>query len=454
MRSKKAPGVAVMQLLWMQAAVKIEEEEEAAAAAAAAAADMEILAMKSKETVLKFLCIALLIVPIITTGKEHGPGVVTVVVPEGSDPVLPCSPTTKENLEEKLFDWKKVGPNKQEVFFYDGGTHYNNGHQGQHEHFSGRVFHFSDQLRFGNASIIIRNAQITDSGDYICVFPRLQPAEETFNVKLLVGAALKPYIWIVNITEDRAMLRCEVRGASPKPKVEWRDSDGNILHAEEPQVSRRGERYDITLLTTVTRTNINLFYCVATQEGISHKIDAEIYVPYCAAAPKPDITVLGATESGVQLKCHVGGVHPKPKLQWKDSDGNVLSAEDPVVSERGGRYNVTLCTIVTPTKTNCFHCVVEQEGSYQVIDQEINLSENLFKHTYSKVTAEGLLIGMFLGAFIVSVVVAVLMATGKLKISSDEGSQRNANGSLNGEVNSPQSNGQNLESKVLMEGQG
>lgn len=34
------------------------------------------------------------------------------------------------------------------------------------------------------------------------------------------------------------------------------------------------------------------------------------------------------------------------------------------------------------------------------------------------------------------------------------GSQRNANGSLNGEVNNPQSNGQNLESKVLMEGQG
>lgn len=49
------------------------------------------------------------------------------------------------------------------------------------------------------------------------------------------------------------------------------------------------------------------------------------------------------------------------------------------------------------------------------------LSENLFKHTYSKVISEGLLIGMSLGAFIVSVVVAVLMATGKLKISSDEG---------------------------------
>lgn len=96
-------------------------------------------------------------------------------------------PPLRRTLKKSSLIGKKVGPNKQEVFYYDGGTHYNNGHQGQHEHFSGRVFHFSDQLRFGNASIIIRNAQITDSGDYICVFPRLQPAEETFNVKLLVG---------------------------------------------------------------------------------------------------------------------------------------------------------------------------------------------------------------------------------------------------------------------------
>lgn len=93
-----------------------------------------------------------------------------------------------------------------------------------------------------------------------------------------------------------------------------------------------------------------------------------------AAAPKPDITVLGVTDSGVQLKCDVEGAYPQPKLQWEDSNGNVLSAEDPVVSESGGRYNVTLCATVTPTKTNCFHCVLKQEGSYQVIDREITLS--------------------------------------------------------------------------------
>ncbi|XP_035771015.1 selection and upkeep of intraepithelial T-cells protein 3-like [Neolamprologus brichardi] len=305
-----------------------------------------------------WLCIALLILSASAEG-EPGSGI-KVVASEGSDIILPCSLSTKENIEQKLFDWKKVGPNKQEVFMYDAGTHYNNGRPGQDKNFNRRVSHFPLELQFGNASIVIRNTKMNDSGDYMCVFPRLQP-EQTFNIQLV-----------------------------------WRDSDGNILPAEEPQVSHTGERYDITLLTTVTRTNSNVFHCVATQEELSHRTEDKLYVPYCATAPKPDITVLGGTESGVKLKCHVGHVYPEPKLQWKDSDGNVLPAENPQVSEREGHYNVTLWTTVTPTKTNCFHCVVKQEGSYQVIDQKIILSENLFKRTSEQVIT-GWMVGWVIG---------------------------------------------------------
>uniref|UniRef100_A0A3P8PLE9 Ig-like domain-containing protein n=1 Tax=Astatotilapia calliptera TaxID=8154 RepID=A0A3P8PLE9_ASTCA len=211
--------------------------------------------------------------------KNSGPGV-TVVVSEESDVILPCSLSTNQDLEQKLFDWRKKAPNKQEVFMYDGGLHYNNGRPGQDEHFRGRVSHFPQELQFGNASIIIRNTTVADSGDYTCDFPHLQP-EQRFCIKLVVGAAPKPFVGILNISEDEALLKCEVRGASPKPKVEWRDSDGNILPAEEPQVSRTGERYDITLLTTVTRTNSSLFHCVATQEEMGHVTRDQIDVRYC-----------------------------------------------------------------------------------------------------------------------------------------------------------------------------
>uniref|UniRef100_A0A3P8PLC6 Ig-like domain-containing protein n=1 Tax=Astatotilapia calliptera TaxID=8154 RepID=A0A3P8PLC6_ASTCA len=223
------------------------------------------------------LCVFPLMMFAVTAGHENGRGTVVVAVSEGNYIILPCSLSSQESLVRTRFHWKK--DDEREVFVYDAGLHHNNRRSGQDEHFRGRVSHFSDQLKFGNASIILRNTKVADSGGYTCDFPFHQPDRETFNVTLVVGAAPKPFVGILNISEVGVQLKCEVRGASPMPKVEWRDSDGNILPAEEPQVSRTGERYDITLLTTVTRTNSSLFLCVATQEELSHRAADEIFVP-------------------------------------------------------------------------------------------------------------------------------------------------------------------------------
>uniref|UniRef100_A0A8P4G6V7 Ig-like domain-containing protein n=1 Tax=Dicentrarchus labrax TaxID=13489 RepID=A0A8P4G6V7_DICLA len=230
--------------------------------------------MRMKQTALKDVCVCLLISAGIIFGHETGPAVVRVVVEVGSDVVLPCSLSSKENIVDKLFDWRKDGQRKKEVFYYNAGIHYNNGHDGQDQQFKGRVSYFSDQLKNGNASIKIRNTKMTDSGNYTCDFPRLQPSQ-IFYIELVVGAP-KPYIWTLNVTEDRVLLQCEVRGASPQPKVEWKDRAGNILPAEEPQVSDRGGRYYVTLLTTVTKTDH--YRCVVTQEEIHHQTHSETYV--------------------------------------------------------------------------------------------------------------------------------------------------------------------------------
>ena len=112
------------------------------------------------------------------------PDPVKVIVEEGSDVILPCSLSSKENIQSKLFDWKK--DDQQEVFFYDAGMHYNNGRAGQDVQFRGRVSHFPEGLKSGNASITIRNTKMADSGDYTCVFPRLQP-RQIFHIQLVVG---------------------------------------------------------------------------------------------------------------------------------------------------------------------------------------------------------------------------------------------------------------------------
>ncbi|XP_028284616.1 butyrophilin-like protein 10 [Parambassis ranga] len=233
------------------------------------------------------ICLFVLTVSSATTGHDNGP---RVIVQEGSDATLSCSPSIKEDLTYKVFDWKKDG--QKEVFFYDAGLYYGNGRSGQDEQFRGRVFHFPDQLTSGNASITIQNAKREDGGEYSCVFPRLHPAGQRCTVQLVVQrrnltdrsrknsyAAPKPFVGIINSTEDGVRLKCALHGAYPKPKVEWKNSDGRILPAEEPVFTDRGGRFDVTLLATVTKTATNHFTCVVTQEGYGHKTEEEVYVP-------------------------------------------------------------------------------------------------------------------------------------------------------------------------------
>ncbi|XP_032366312.1 butyrophilin subfamily 2 member A2 [Etheostoma spectabile] len=227
-----------------------------------------------------------------TLGQEQGSDV-KVVVREDSDVVLPCSLSTKKCVVTEVFDWRK-DPQKpdglKEVFLYDAGIHYNNGRPGQSEEFKGRVSHFQNELKHGNASIIIRNTKISDSGVYTCYFPRLQP-RQTFYINLVVervfkdrsgenpAASPEPYIRTLNATSDSALLQCEVRRATPKPKLEWRDGAGNPLPAEETRTSERGDSYNITLVTTVNKTDN--YRCVVTQEEISHQTQAETFVHIC-----------------------------------------------------------------------------------------------------------------------------------------------------------------------------
>ncbi|XP_078027895.1 V-set and immunoglobulin domain-containing protein 1-like isoform X2 [Epinephelus lanceolatus] len=244
--------------------------------------------LRVKALKLPFLSLCLLAVAGII--PAHGSGDVTVVVKEGSDAVLPCSLSTKEDLHSKLFDWKKAAQKDgktKEVFFYDAGITYNSGRSGQSEEFKDQVFHFQDELRHGNASIIIRNTKVTYSGNYTCDFPRLQP-RQTFHIELVVetimkdrsgenpAATPKPYTRTLNATEDWALLLCEVRGASPKPHLQWQDSAGNKLPAEELQVSEREGHHYITLNTRVTKSD--RYRCVVTQEEISHQIYEETFV--------------------------------------------------------------------------------------------------------------------------------------------------------------------------------
>uniref|UniRef100_A0A4W6DUH2 Ig-like domain-containing protein n=1 Tax=Lates calcarifer TaxID=8187 RepID=A0A4W6DUH2_LATCA len=78
-------------------------------------------------------------------------------VTEGSDVTLPCSLSSRESIELKRFEWRKDG--QKDVFLFDGGSRFTSGQDPQ---FKGRVSHFKDELKNGNASITIRDTKLTD----------------------------------------------------------------------------------------------------------------------------------------------------------------------------------------------------------------------------------------------------------------------------------------------------
>ena len=83
------------------------------------------------------------------------------------------------------------------------------------------------------------------------------------------------------------------------------------------------------------------------------------YILFTGEAPKPYVTTIDVTADWALLQCEVVDSFPKPKLHWQDSDGNILQAEEPKVTETGGRYDIILQTTVT--KTDNYRCVATQE---------------------------------------------------------------------------------------------
>lgn len=90
---------------------------------------------------------------------------------------------------------------------------------------------------------------------------------------VFTGAAPEPY---VTILKEKGLLQCKVPGASPKPTVEWWDSDNKTLPSKMVQAKEEQGRFSITIQTTVTEPGC--YWCVTTQIELWHRISSEICV--------------------------------------------------------------------------------------------------------------------------------------------------------------------------------
>lgn len=206
-----------------------------------------------------------------------------VTASEGADALLTCALKSGQSIDR--FDWKKYnGKEEKEVFFYDRGSYYGHGLQGQSEQFKDRVVFFQHELTSGKASIKIKNTRLEDNGTYTCVLfaPQRLEVNITLNVvgdlkiRNITGAAPLPHIDQIPAENGKVLLGCKAHGV-PKPEVQWRDSTGEVLsdtaeHGVHPIVHKDGSgHFYVELHIKVTRSDT--YICVVTQENIYHKIN-------------------------------------------------------------------------------------------------------------------------------------------------------------------------------------
>ncbi|XP_029683351.1 hemicentin-1-like isoform X8 [Takifugu rubripes] len=298
---------------------------------------------------------------------------IRMVVKEDSEVVLNCS--ASGSVRDQVFDWKK--DDDVEVFLYSRGSTYGSGLSGQSPQFAGRVAHFPEALDLGNASIRIKKAEVRDSGIYTCRFPRSSPVLRS-EISLVVdcilkvrppgeGASPEPLIRMVDGGPDRALLLCEVKGAHPKPAVQWQDSSGRVLPALETESDERDGRFYVTVRANASRSGD--YSCVVTQEEFCHQISSTTFVPIVpilkvrppgeGACPEPLIRIVDGGPDRALLQCEVKGAHTRPAVQWKDSSGGVLPAQETKSEERDGLFYVTVRAIVS--RSGDYSCVVTQE---------------------------------------------------------------------------------------------
>uniref|UniRef100_A0A087X3B1 Ig-like domain-containing protein n=1 Tax=Poecilia formosa TaxID=48698 RepID=A0A087X3B1_POEFO len=205
-------------------------------------------------------CVSLCLLTFIgkTFGDEIG---IKIYCKEDEDVILPCS--CEETLTTKRFDWKK---DEKDVFLCVNGEV---SPSSQDKQFRGRVIHFPHQLNSGNASISIKKAKVSDSGNYTCL---CIDSAKSYNIELTVGTCPKPTIKSVEELNNGVKVQCEVHGAFLQPTMELQNSANVTIDAENTKC-QNGNYCDIILQAVVTKKDF--YHCVVKQEEICHQIYSE-----------------------------------------------------------------------------------------------------------------------------------------------------------------------------------
>ncbi|XP_046881389.1 butyrophilin subfamily 1 member A1-like isoform X3 [Hypomesus transpacificus] len=200
----------------------------------------------------------------------------------GDDVILPCTLEPPINAEFLTVVWsvcdQKCIPNL--VHLYREGRNLN---AGKNPSYKDRTMLFEEELVKGNVSLKLFGVKLEDEGSYTCRAVKtgvgVDSQEETV-IHLSVGMVSIPDVSILGVNDTGMVLQCVAKSWYPEPELEWRESEGQLLHADVTQTDKDPDgRYTVRSKVTVQKTDTNMFTCRVELQGLNQTRETEIHIP-------------------------------------------------------------------------------------------------------------------------------------------------------------------------------
>ncbi|KAL7858969.1 hypothetical protein SRHO_G00141160 [Serrasalmus rhombeus] len=191
----------------------------------------------------------------------------------GSDLVLPCSVQPSVSAVDMNINWTRADLKNNLVHVYKDHGDKNDD---QDPSYRGRTALSEENLRQGNASLLLSKVRRSDEGKYMC-FIRASSEFGDYSVEVRVEAiGTHPLITVESYESSGGVsLVCVSKGWWPKPDLQWLDSDGaNVIGVTE--TDKDTGSFSVKHRITVHNSASNKYYCRVKQRH--HMMEAEIII--------------------------------------------------------------------------------------------------------------------------------------------------------------------------------
>ncbi|XP_027034095.2 butyrophilin subfamily 1 member A1-like isoform X3 [Tachysurus fulvidraco] len=225
-----------------------------------------------------FICVTLLTLYFMESQTEQlqvvGPEEPLVAV-AGEDLVLPCFIKPKTSAVDMTVEWMRIEEVASLVHLYRDHEDRN---EDQVQSYIGRTSLFNEELQKGNASLKLSAIRLADEGEYKCLIEEKSWYDDITLHVIVEAHGSHPVIMMESFGNSGGInLVCESRGWNPEPDVLWLDREGDNLTAEDTQIHRDTEGFNVkSRITVYDYSESNRFYCRLQQQH--HMMETEIII--------------------------------------------------------------------------------------------------------------------------------------------------------------------------------